>query len=613
MSTFLEKITHNTHVIFVAIKVIYRTDARYLLLLASSMVLAAAIPFADIYLLRGVLNQICEGGSTGGALTVLVFFSALSLFLMALRVFVMWYRSIHYIRFGHRYDVRSARATIHMDYQRLQDEKTLDMTVRAGRACSAIARIGEHASDILSELAKIAGTLAILVPFCGWFVPVMAGVSVGCYRLDRYVESEKYNNEKKGEASERKVDYFLKNILDTRTAKELRMFRAFGLFLQKYSSAEEELSALARSTNRISLLGQAVNVAVSAGEIFAVYWIASSRYLGGAMAIGDISLCVSSVMVFTAAMSALFHKFAAVGLLGQRVSDFEEYQKLCAGQDGAGEVPDETGRQQAEAAKPGFQGEALAPSAALLEFKDVCYSYPGSEREILHNISLTVKEGERLAIVGENGAGKSTFIMLLLRLYTPTKGQILFRGADYRLYDIREYYRMFSTVFQDYMMFAYTLRENIMFDGQASSENMARLREVVDQLGLSGRIEGLNNGYETFITQNYDMSGVSLSGGESQRVAIARAWYRDAGILVMDEPTSAIDPLSEERLFNRMEEMMSGKTVLLISHRLSSVRLCDKVAFFMDGRLSEFGTHEQLMSDGGDYCRMYQAQAQWYA
>ncbi len=135
----------------------------------------------------------------------------------------------------------------------------------------------------------------------------------------------------------------------------------------------------------------------------------------------------------------------------------------------------------------------------------------------------------------------------------------------------------------------------------------------MDQLGLSGRIEGLNNGYETFITQNYDMSGVSLSGGESQRVAIARAWYRDAGILVMDEPTSAIDPLSEERLFNRMEEMMSGKTVLLISHRLSSVRLCDKVAFFMDGRLSEFGTHEQLMSDGGDYCRMYQAQAQWYA
>ncbi len=595
MKDFIKNISRNIHVIAVAIGTIYKIDARYLLLLASSMILSTAIPFVDMYLLRNLINAVYENGNTAGAVRILILFSALSLTLMSLKVFVMWYRSIHYIRFGHYYDVRNARTTIHMDYQKLQDRKNLDMTIRAAKACSAIARIGEHTSDILSECIKIIGTLAILIPFCGGFAAVIIGASVLCYKIDRYVETRKYDNEKKGDTSERKVDYFLKNILDTQTAKELRMFRAFDLFLKKYSSAEEELFSLQRRTNRISLLSRAVNVAVTAGEIFVIYLIASKRYLGGAMEIGDISLCISSVMVFATAMSRLFHMFAAVGLLGQRVRDFEEYQKIDMKEYGS-----------AGKKKTGSDRDDL------IEFKDVCYSYPGSQTEILHNINLTIKKGERLAVVGENGAGKSTFIKLLLRLYTPTRGQILFNGIDYREYDIDEYYRMFSTVFQDYMMFAYTLRENIMFDDEASDGNMERLREVLDKLDLSQRVSGFGNGYETFITQNYDMSGVSLSGGESQRVAIARAWYKDAGILVMDEPTSAIDPLSEERLFNRLAELMSGKTVVLITHRLSSVRLCDKIAFFMEGRISEFGTHEQLMNDHKTYYSMYQAQARWY-
>ncbi len=151
MKDFFKNISRNIHVIAVAIGTIYKIDARYLLLLASSMILSTAIPFVDMYLLRNLINAVYENGNTAGAVRILILFSALSLTLMSLKVFVMWYRSIHYIRFGHYYDVRNARTTIHMDYQKLQDRKTLDMTIRAAKACSAIARIGEHASDILSE------------------------------------------------------------------------------------------------------------------------------------------------------------------------------------------------------------------------------------------------------------------------------------------------------------------------------------------------------------------------------------------------------------------------------------------------------------------------------
>ena len=161
-------------------------------------------------------------------------------------------------------------------------------------------------------------------------------------------------------------------------------------------------------------------------------------------------------------------------------------------------------------------------------------------------------------------------------------------------------------------MFAYTLRENIMFDDAANEENVGKLLQVLEELELNQKVSSLREGLDTFITQEYDTNGVSLSGGESQQVAIARAWYKDAECIVMDEPTSAIDPLKEEKIFQKMEKLMAGKTSILISHRLSSVRLCDRILFFKDGQISEWGTHDELMKNGKDYCRMYQAQAQWY-
>lgn len=205
---------------------------------------------------------------------------------------------------------------------------------------------------------------------------------------------------------------------------------------------------------------------------------------------------------------------------------------------------------------------------------------------------------------GENGAGKTTFVKLLLGLYAPTKGEILLNGVNYR--------KLFSTVFQDFVLFAYTLKENIMFGDEPDRERKEWLLHIIGKTGLEDRLESLSKGIDTCITQEYDPQGEDLSGGEGQRVAIARAWYRQAPIIVMDEPTSAIDPISEEKLFDSISELFHGRTALLISHRMSSVRLCDKVLFFEEGTVSECGTHEELMESGGKYSDMYRMQAKWY-
>lgn len=595
MKKQMSRLARMGSVIFVSIKTIYQMDAMYLLLLSLSMLISGILPFLDLYLLRNLINAVYEHNDAKTAICYLAAFLLGVFCLKALKVFVMWHRSIHYINFGHHFDVINSKKTLQISYQRLQDKKTLDMTIRAARGCSAIARVGEFVSDLVSEIVQIAGTLAILIQFCGYYVILLTAASVFCYIIEKLVSQKQYEIEKKCDTLDRKIDYFLKNMLDARTGKELRLFSAFGLFKDKYADAEKELYSVRKNMNMTSLLGSLTNVIVMSGEIILLYWLASEKYGCGMLEIGDISLCIGTVTVFSTAFNAMFHSLVSIGLMDKRIQDFEAYQKI-----------------DMEDYKVNGVRKVNGEHDFVLEFKDVSYAYPNSGKEVLHNINLKIRKGDRIAVAGENGAGKTTFVKLLLRLYLPTKGQILLNGIDYLEYDTEEYYKLFSTVFQDFMIFAYTLRENIIFDDEVNTANRKKLNLILDKLELQEKISRLNHKLESYITQEYDMSGINLSGGERQCVAIARAWYKNGSFLVMDEPTSAIDPIAEEKLFQKMSEMIRRRTVILISHRLSSVRLCDRVIFFKEGSITEEGSHESLMADQRDYYHMYQVQAKWY-
>ena len=244
-----------------------------------------------------------------------------------------------------------------------------------------------------------------------------------------------------------------------------------------------------------------------------------------------------------------------------------------------------------------------------IEFRNVSFRYPDTDRYVLNNVSFRFAIGDRLAIVGENGSGKSTFIKLLCRLFDPTEGEILLNGIDVQKYSLEEYQKLFSMVFQDYHLFARTLGENVA-GAQAYSRHAAE--QALRDAGFGARLDAMPNGLDTMLYKDWDQSGVTLSGGEAQKVAIARALYKDAPFIILDEPTAALDPLAEADIYAHFNSVSGDRTALYISHRLSSCRFCDHILVFDQGEIIEYGRHEELLHRHGKYAELWHAQAQYY-
>ncbi|MBR3691479.1 MAG: ABC transporter ATP-binding protein, partial [Clostridia bacterium] len=257
-------------------------------------------------------------------------------------------------------------------------------------------------------------------------------------------------------------------------------------------------------------------------------------------------------------------------------------------------------------------GTLPAPEGpAEIRAEGLTFAYPGSDKAVLDGIDLTIAPGERVALVGYNGAGKTTLIKLLLRLYDPTEGRILLNGHDLREYDITSLREYFGCVFQDFVLFAATLGENVACDFMENSDP-GKIREALDLAGFSERLAKMEKGIDTPLTREFDENGLNLSGGENQKVAMARTFAKPSGCIILDEPSAALDPLSEYRLNESMNAAAAGRTVVYISHRLSTTRMADRICMMEQGRIIESGSHDELMTQNGKYAEMFESQASRY-
>ena len=247
-----------------------------------------------------------------------------------------------------------------------------------------------------------------------------------------------------------------------------------------------------------------------------------------------------------------------------------------------------------------------------IEFRNVSFSYPETGVQVLKDVSIKLKAGEKLSVVGLNGAGKTTFIKLLCRLYDVDGGEILLDGVNIRDYDYDEYMKLFSVVFQDFKLLAFSAQDNILL-GAEDTDNGKTVDSLFEKTGILKKINSLPHGKDTMMFKNFDKEGVELSGGEQQKMAIARALYKDAPVVILDEPTAALDPVAEYEIYRQFNDLVHGKTAVYISHRLSSCKFCDHVAVFSEGTVKEYGTHDELVhKHNGIYAEMFKAQAQYY-
>lgn len=254
-------------------------------------------------------------------------------------------------------------------------------------------------------------------------------------------------------------------------------------------------------------------------------------------------------------------------------------------------------------------GEAERQSCTV-EFRDVSFRYPNTDKYALRHVNIRLQTGEKLAIVGQNGSGKTTFIKLLCRLYEPTEGEILLNGVNIREYDMEKYRSLFSVVFQDFRLFSFSLGQNV---AAAANYDRERVTACLEMAGFGERLCAMPKGTDTCLYKNFEKDGVEISGGEAQKIALARALYRDAPFMILDEPTAALDPLAEYEVYSKFDELTGDRTAVYISHRLSSCRFCDRIAVFDDGQIVQKGSHGQLVADEeGKYYALWHAQAQYY-
>lgn len=326
-------------------------------------------------------------------------------------------------------------------------------------------------------------------------------------------------------------------------------------------------------------------------------FIGAKAYMG-AFGIGNFVLYISTIERFIGAISDLFQ---TVSILYSNIPYLrDEFSYL--------DMPNNMYQGTLKVEKRAFCDEG--DNDYEIEFRDVSFRYPNTEAYALRHVNLKFKIGEKMAVVGENGSGKTTFIKLLCRLYDPTEGVILLNGIDIKKYDYDEYMSIFSVVFQDFKLFSFSLGQNV---AASTNYDESRVIECLTKSGFSDRLAKMPKGLKTCLYKDFDEEGVEISGGEAQKIALARALYKNAPFIILDEPTAALDPISEYEIYSNFNRIVGNKTAIYISHRLSSCRFCNDIAVFSNGSLIQRGSHDTLIQDEkGKYYELWNAQAQYY-
>lgn len=452
-------------------------------------------------------------------------------------------------------------------------------------------RIIEGSAWTIGSVVSIIFLVAYLVsidPFLLFFI-ICPVIVIAIRTKKNNIELEK---EKEMTPFERQKDYTRRTILLKDFAKEIKTTGIFEVVKKRFSSAvEKNIEVIKKYGWRIALLEAVADffgeiIPVGGGFGYGCYRLIVLQNL----TIADFSVLISAITNTRNKLNQLARYFAMQQkhcLWVQNMRDFLDYEPKLKG------------------------GEIEPADFESLEFKNVSFRYEGSEKYSLENISFKINKGETFAVVGHNGAGKTTLSKLIMRLYDVTEGEILYNGINIKEYNLLKYREKFASVFQDYRIFAMTVAENVLIE-EVDAENIARAQKALKQSGVYEKIQTLPEAESTLLTREFDDKGALLSGGESQKVTIARMFAKKFDVAILDEPSSALDPVAESKMYDALMDGTKGKTVFYISHRLSSATRSDKILVFARGKLIESGTHDELMELCGEYCNMFTLQASGY-
>jgi ATP-binding cassette, subfamily B, bacterial len=490
--------------------------------------------------------------------------------------------------------VRLMRHAATLDLEDFEDSEFQDQLERARRQTSGrmslMAQLFGQAQDIVTVVSFAAG----LIFYAPWLIALLFLALVPAFVGEAHFNAQSYSLDFVRTPERRELDYVRQTAASVETAKEVKIFGLNGFLIDRYIRlATDFYAANRRLALRRAGWGGLFTAIGTVGYYLAYAYIAW-RTLTGAFSVGDLTFLAGSFRRLRSLFEGLLTSFSNTASQALYLNDLFSFFEV-----------------KPEIMSPANPRQFPDPILRGFEFEDVGFRYPGSERWAVRHLSFTLHADEVLALVGENGAGKTTLVKLLTRLYDPVEGRILLDGRDLREYDLDALRGSMGVIFQDFVRYNLSASDNIAVGKIAARDDRARIELAAKRSQADEVVTRLPAGFQQMIGKRFK-NGVELSGGEWQKIAIARAYMREAAVLILDEPTAALDARSEFEVFQRFKELSSGKTAILISHRFSSVRMADRILVLADGRIEAAGTHDELLAQSGRYSELFELQAAGY-
>ena len=559
---------------------------------------ATFYPLIQIYLLSKLLDMLATGKQLA--------FADISWMIIAYIIASLVKVLIHYVAIirGPGYEFAFN------DYIELQlDEKLnkLDPAVfESTKFQTLLAQMNGVKGSMNSYLVRMTTLISMVIQFITAtivvstkfpiFVPIIIVSTIPLYlSLDKYRDDTwPYMSTKRG-LLERLFQYIRTTFSSPSTSKEVAIFNNGKILIEKFKLSHKlyfrEFSKVYSKTlfiiiisGIIQIVAFAITQALNLAAVFA-----------GKLAIGQFTLFFQQTLNLAKSAEGVLDQYSSMNMRSKYIDQYFElleYPNSLVLSDNPISIP-------------------KTPNPPVLEFKNVSFRYPESKRYILKDFNLTIGSGEKVALVGENGAGKSTLIKLILRFYDPTSGEILLNGVNIKDVNLNKWYGQIGALFQDFIKYQFTFKENVIFGDVSKRNDLAAIKNAIQKAGADSYLKDLPNGIDQIVGKTFE-SGVDLSGGQWQKLALARAFFRDAPILILDEPTSAIDAKAEYEIFQKVGQLQKDKSVIIISHRFSTVRNADRILVLEGGKIVEEGSHKELMKKSGLYAELFELQAQGY-
>ncbi|MFC3745653.1 ABC transporter ATP-binding protein [Paenibacillus sp. GCM10012306] len=577
--------------------IILRQNPLYLLFSVLQIATTIIQPFISIFLFKYLLDTLDHGDPFSYSVRIILLFLIISLVNSNLRIVADNFTKLYAKNQMIPMSMMFCKKAVEMDYQNIENPEIANEINRAVNVLLNKDHLEHYLGSINSICISFGQLLITMVIMSKMNVLVL--MTIGAVTLLNYLihlKAQQRNHETRKEIApvDREWRYLTSLTHDSSFGKAVRVFGLDQFLMHKIEGNRKRFIAIRRRmANRDFSSSFWVDILNVVQEAIIFLWLVFSVIYNG-LSLGNFSLIFNSSQQLTESFSTLSNGFVKLYQNNNYINDFFSF--LC---------------REERLRKGGSKFVDWEGGTGILELDHVSFRYPGSDRYAIKDLNLIIAPGERITIVGDNGAGKTTLVKLIMRLYDVTEGEIRYNGMNIKQYDYDEYLSVISTVFQDYKILAASIYENIALN-DVNEADKAKLDEILINCGLMDKVKSLPAGGETLLSRVYDQEGVELSEGQKQSIALGRALYKEAPVVILDEPTASLSPMAERDLYARFDELTQGKTVIYISHRLSSAQISDKICVIHDGMLAEYGSHEELIGLNGIYAKMFTLQSKYY-